>query len=275
MQVEQLLLDNKVQYFKSGRDFKVKCLNPEHEDTNPSMRVDSVTGIFNCFSCGFKGNLFYHFGEAPVGLGIERELLKEKIKKKMPKPYNTIMPNTYQEFNREYRNISARTFKEFEAFTSMDFPDRLMFPIRTLSGSIEVLIGRAMGLTEYKNKYQFYPKHTSPPMFPLQKITGNKPVILVEGIFDLLNLYDKGLSNVLCVWGTSTVNEQKLSTLHIMGVQNLQIFFDGDDAGQTAASKVKELAERMHFSVKNICFKNKDPGELTETQVIKLREKLA
>ena len=34
-----------------GKDYVVSCLNPEHDDKNPSMRIDQITGIFNCFSC--------------------------------------------------------------------------------------------------------------------------------------------------------------------------------------------------------------------------------
>ena len=46
----------------SGQDYLISCLNPEHEDQHPSMRVDQATGIFNCLSCGFKGNLFKYYG---------------------------------------------------------------------------------------------------------------------------------------------------------------------------------------------------------------------
>ena len=63
MNVEDLLLSKDIQYIPKGKDFVIRCLNPEHEDRNPSMRIDQVTGIFNCFSCEYKGNIFTHFGE--------------------------------------------------------------------------------------------------------------------------------------------------------------------------------------------------------------------
>ena len=58
MTVEELLVEEKIQFKVSPADFVVKCLNPEHDDTNPSMRIDKITGVYNCFSCGFKGNIF-------------------------------------------------------------------------------------------------------------------------------------------------------------------------------------------------------------------------
>ena len=58
MNVEDLLIKQNVSYIPKGADFEVSCLNPEHPDRNPSMRIDRITGVFNCFSCEFKGNLF-------------------------------------------------------------------------------------------------------------------------------------------------------------------------------------------------------------------------
>ena len=74
MKVEELLLEKAIDYKVSGRDFLTKCLNPDHEDTNPSMRIDNTTGIFHCFSCGFKGSVFKHFGALPDFLEIKRQI---------------------------------------------------------------------------------------------------------------------------------------------------------------------------------------------------------
>ena len=63
MTVQDLLVKKKIDYQVSGRDYLVRCFNPEHEDNSPSMRIDQVLGIFNCLSCGYKGNLFYFYGE--------------------------------------------------------------------------------------------------------------------------------------------------------------------------------------------------------------------
>ena len=78
MTVEELLAEEKIPFKVSPADFIVKCLNPEHDDTNPSMRIDKVSGIFNCFACGFKGNIFQLYGEKANYMQIKRELLKQK-----------------------------------------------------------------------------------------------------------------------------------------------------------------------------------------------------
>ena len=57
MNVEELLQSKHVPFMPKGKDYVVSCLSPEHDDSNPSMRIDQITGIFHCFSCGYKGNL--------------------------------------------------------------------------------------------------------------------------------------------------------------------------------------------------------------------------
>ena len=79
MDVLELLNKQEVGYTPSGQDYLIKCLNPEHDDSNPSLRVDKVTGVMHCFSCGFKGNVFAHF-DAP-GLS-PKELKRKELKKK-------------------------------------------------------------------------------------------------------------------------------------------------------------------------------------------------
>ena len=95
MNVEELLRSKDIPYIPKGKDFVVSCLNPEHADRNPSMRIDQVTGIFNCFSCEYKGNLFTHFGEKANKMEIRRQLLKKKIDEVRSESIGLQMPRLY------------------------------------------------------------------------------------------------------------------------------------------------------------------------------------
>ena len=75
MRVDEILQERNIDFKVSGRDYVIKCLNPEHDDKNPSMRVDNTTGIFHCFSCGFRGSIFKHFGAEANFLEIRRQKL--------------------------------------------------------------------------------------------------------------------------------------------------------------------------------------------------------
>ena len=39
----------------------IKCLNKEHTDNNPSLRIHKISGLGHCFACGYKLNIFKHF----------------------------------------------------------------------------------------------------------------------------------------------------------------------------------------------------------------------
>ena len=81
MDVIDLLNKEKINFTVSGQDFQIKCLNPDHDDTNPSLRIDKVNGVMHCFSCGFRGNIFTHFYAPPTEKTIQLHRLRAKIEK--------------------------------------------------------------------------------------------------------------------------------------------------------------------------------------------------
>ena len=276
MNVQELLESKQIHFIPKGKDFVVRCLNPEHEDRNPSMRIDQIDGRFNCFSCEFKGNLFTHFGEKFGGLQIQRELLVRKIQEKRAESVGLTMPIGYMPYVGNLRGIAPRTYKKFEAFehTGKGFENRINFPIKDLSGKIVAFQGRHTG--GGVPKYLFTPRGASFPLFP--KVTPRRgEVILVEGIFDMLNLHDKGLENTVCCFGTNNVNEDKLAILRMQGVTHITIFFDRDEAGQKAAITIKSMGEKLGLVVRIQelgTIKASDPGDLNEEQIRKLEKKL-
>lgn len=273
MQVIELLEKHKIQHITSGKDVLVKCLNPKHEDNNPSMRIDKITGIFNCFSCGFKGNIFKHFDEPIDWLSTKRNIVKEKINNKIKESISLILPNDITPYVGTWRGISEETYNEFKAFEYSDseFVGRIWFPIYDFTEDLVALIGRHT--TDGTPKYMIKPTGAKLPLYP-KALPINGRVVLVEGIFDMLNLYDKGIKNVISCFGVNTVTSNKLSLLKVRGIVGIDIFFDGDEAGQKGATKLKKLVEDEGLFCRNIYYPDKDPGELTLEQVKKLKEKL-
>jgi len=274
MQVEELLQKRKIPYIHSGKDLKIHCLNPEHDDSNPSLRVDKITGAMNCFSCGFGGSIFKFFEVKGNALLIKKEILKKKIAEKLRENIGLEVPVNAVPFAREWRNISGETFRKFEAFEHNDpeFIGRVVFPIRSLSGKIVGFNARHLTLN-HTPRYIISPGGARLPLYPVVKPIEGR-VILVEGIFDMLNLHDKGLTNAVCCFGTQKVTKEKLNLLKVQGVTGVDVFFDGDEGGEEATKKVKDLAEQVDLASKSVRLANTDPGELTALQVIKLKEKL-
>ena len=273
MNVEELLQSKNVPFVPKGKDYVVSCLSPEHDDSNPSMRIDQITGIFHCFSCGYKGNLFVHFGEKASFLHLRRELVKKKIREKRAESVGLPFPRSALPYVGNWRNIKPETYRKFEAFQEHEaFVGRIVFPIRDISGRIVAFNARHM--TGGTPKYLISPPGARMPLFPAKIDPIQASVILVEGIYDMLNLHDKGLTNAVCCFGTRNINEEKLSILRLQGIEEAIVFFDGDEAGQTAAAKVQEMCENVDLLTRNINVVDIDPGALTENQVEKLKDKL-
>ena len=276
MKVVDLLQERKIDFKPSGRDYLVKCLNPEHEDKNPSMRIDNITGIYNCFSCGFKGSIFKLFGAPANFLDIKRQRLLDAIEEKRSSSVGLPFPKGYTPYKGNWRDIKPKTYKHFEAFLHHEtqFVGRIVFPVRDITGKVVAFNGRHMNLTE-KLKYMIYPPGANLPLYPSKVKPVKGRVILVEGIFDMINLFDKGLHNVICCFGTNNVDVDKLSILKMQDIMGLDIIFDGDDPGQKAAENVRGLGERAGFVTRNINLgQNIDPGSLAGDQIKRLRERL-
>ena len=277
MIAEDLLREKKIQYTLSGRDALIHCLNPEHDDNSPSMRVDKVTGIFHCFSCGYKGNLFTYFGAPASPLEVRMHRIKESINKVRSATVGIQLPKDRLSWKGGgIRNISEETLAKWDAFTwnVPKFENRIIFPIRDITGKTVALIGRS--LDDFSNqKYYIYPQGVEMPFCPAKVKPIQNRVILVEGIFDALNLWDKGLKNTVCCFGTQQVNWVKLSLLKLQGITGVDIMFDGDDAGIQAAEKAKDLADKLEMSARVVKLRdNIDPGNLTRPEIERLKEKL-
>jgi len=282
MSPEELLVQKKIKYLPQGGDLKILCLSPKHDDSNPSLRIDKITGIFHCLSCGFKGNIFEHFGQRPNYLMMKRQMFKTKLSDKLSENIGFDVPKNAIPYEGNWRGISPETYKQFGAFQHSDNQHigRIVVPIRSISEKIVGFNGRHMTMN-HDPKYIISPSGAKLPLFPANPQIYNGRLILVEGLFDMLNLYDKGLKNTVCSFGTvkllgrnNVEARNKLNLFKVKGVIGIDIFFDGDEAGQKAAIGVKDLCDQAELDSRNIYFADKDPGDLTALQVLKLKETL-
>lgn len=276
--VLELLKDKGVPFKISGKDYVTKCFNPEHDDSNPSFRIDRMTGIAHCFSCGFKTNIFKFYGLLTNNVSIRVLKLKEKLKA-LQQDTNGLEPlEGAKPYNRVFRGISTQTLKAFGAFETdrvEQMLDRIVFPIKDIRNKTVCYVGRHI-LSNGNPRYVNFPSGTTIPLYPTRFDEPYKNVVLVEGVFDLLNCYDKGLHNVVCTFGTSKLlNEvpQKLLSFKVMGVEKFFILYDGDNPGREAARKIKPLIEEAGFLCEIIDLpEGDDPGIISQEYVDSIRE---
>lgn len=276
--VEKLLIEKGIYYTISGSDLVTKCFNPDHQDSHPSFRIHNIKGIAHCLSCGHKLNIFKHFGLITNTANIKVLEIKEKIQAIKDASMGLEMLLGYVPMNTDFRGISKRTLEHFGAFYTdrVDgMQDRVIFPLRDISGKIKVFVGRH-ALSKANPRYMIYPAGSDMQIVPSKLEEPNNKLILVEGIFDMLNLYDKGLTNVAATMGTKVISDprklrEKLLPFKSQGVTKIYICFDGDKAGKEASEDLMPKLKGMDFEVEVIDLEeDTDPGDLDQGEVNRL-----
>lgn len=129
------------------------------------------------------------------------------------------------------------------------FRNRLIFPIFNTMGQVIAFGGRTLGNEEpkYMNSPESFLYHKGSALYGLHRaqasIRQRDAVIVVEGYFDLLALYEKGIENAVAVLGTAlTTGQIDILKRH---TRNLVLVFDGDEAGKKASFRnLPDLLER-------------------------------
>ncbi|MDD2853630.1 MAG: DNA primase, partial [Desulfuromonadaceae bacterium] len=123
--------------------------------------------------------------------------------------------------------------------------NRLIFPIRDARGQVIAFAGRVLdaSLPKYINSPESPLYHKSSVLFGLDmalpSIRTTAAVIIVEGYFDHLALYQSGVQNVVATCGTAlTSSHTGLIKRHAERVYTL---FDSDSAGKKATIRSMEL----------------------------------
>ena len=282
-EIEQILIDKGIEYKINANnpyEINMSCFSGEHIDKNPSLSYNLEKGVFNCFSCGFKGDtnklmreLGVTFSVEPLSKqGFKIKRLYEKLKAiKDDRPVH--LPEPRFLVNYEFKNIRVPTLTKFEAFTTTHdgMDEYICIPVYQ-HGKLKFIEGRNTTLLK-KNltmpKYMRKPAgaDVSTVLFPLDKIKGFSQVILVEGIFDMLNLHDMGYTNTLCIFGTNNFTAAKAKMLDECGCRHVIIMMDGDSAGRVAAEKIDRLIKQRHIETTIIMMEEgKDPGSIDELE---------
>lgn len=276
--IYELLVSKGHSVKSSGQDYLIHCLNPEHEDRNPSLRIDKLSGAFRCPVCGFKGNILKYYNILTTSVSLKVDNLLNKLKKVKAMLKGLDFPEGTTMYNRSFRNISADTLKRYEAFYTTSEPeleDRIVFPIRNVLGQIQAFIGRHT-LSDVGAKYKVFPKHSPVNPYPINIDASLKYIVLVEGIFDMLNLSDKGLENSICCFGVDSLfkdTETKLLPYKIQGVEIIYILYDGDLAGRKAAKKLKTILDSAQLRSEILDLPDGvDPGSLSQEEVNSIKE---
>ena len=196
------------------------ALCPFHNDTNPSLHINIPRLLFHCFSCGKGGRLtsdtksptptYEHFASIFVG---EEE--KKAFEEGLPIEYKHFDTDSIYLDYLFSRGLSIQTIKHFRLgyCTSGTYADRIIVPLekgfvaRTIHN--EILAKVATGRRE---KYLF------PLGLNISEMLFNKgkydPIILCEGVFDVMRLYEIGY-DAIGLFGARVYPAQIESSLQV------------------------------------------------------------
>lgn len=155
------------------------------------------------------------------------------------------------------------------------FRERVMFPIRSVSGRPIGFGGRALRtdgkLAKYINSPEGEIYHKSETLFGLslakRAITQQDRCFLVEGYLDVIQLHQRGLENVVASSGTSLTTEQT----RLIGrfTKNVVLLYDGDSAGIKAAERGADLLLAEGISVSIVLLpEGQDPDDFAKAHTL-------
>ena len=162
------------------------------------------------------------------------------------------------------------------------FRDRLIFPIFNLSGRIIGFGGR--GIDD-----QIQPKYLNSPETPIfkkgeglyglfqckEQVREKGEVLLVEGYFDLLSVYQHGFQNMCAPLGTALTETQAMLLARF--AKKVMVLFDGDLSGLKAALRAVGLLINAQVDVHVVTLPSgSDPDTIVNEQgVDALKEYIA
>ncbi|MCR9226995.1 MAG: DNA primase [Flavobacteriaceae bacterium] len=151
------------------------------------------------------------------------------------------------------------------------FKGRVMFPIHSMSGRVLGFGGRILTNDKKAAKYLNSPEseiyHKSKVLYGIyhakQAIAKEDHCFLVEGYTDVIQMYQRGVENVVSSSGTALTPEQ-IRLINRL-TKNITVLFDGDAAGLRASLRGIDLILEQGMNVKICTFpEGEDPDSFAK-----------
>lgn len=203
---------------------------------------------------GFSDELVERFGlgYAPPGWENLLTALEGKVKRRDLEAAGLVAPSQKQ---------PGRFYDRFR--------ERLMFPIRSVSGRLLGFGGRTLAndQAKYINTAETRQFHKGSLLYGMDQskraIREAGRVLLVEGYFDLLGAVASGIDWVVASMGTALTTEQ--ARLLARYTEEVYVGYDGDEAGESAARRALPLLLAENLGVKRPAFgAGHDPDSLRQ-----------
>jgi DNA primase len=296
--IRRLLEQNNAQHVVDNGD-NFRCTCPIHKgDNQTAFTWNYMNGLWYCFTGDCGGGDIFDFIADIYDLSVEHEFI-DVVKKtaevlsidisdlemgqrrdvwiRENRMWLDYMASKHRPKNQafnlntlgtlfdltSYRNFTKDTIDHFRALYS-DVYKRIVVPIYDMDNT---LVGASLRRTnsEEKIKWLHRPKHinTGQLLYNANNVTGQHAII-VEGAFDVWNLYQIGVEDAVATFGSHLTEEQR--DIIAKRYTDIDLMYDSDKAGQEATAKA--LGTLRHIcNVRVIDLGDiHDPGEVPDRQ---------
>ena len=300
--IESILQKYGLQKIRHKKDGMMACC-PFHKENNPSFSI-SNTGLWMCWTCKKKGNLRQFIELMGGGVGDWKDGLRQLGIQLQCSPYK-IVENSKSAPRRDIKELPAdflpyehkddvpssiicrlkmETIKFFGLGSSNWGPnrDRCVIPIR-YNGNVVGYHSRALfpeAPLRYYNPKDFDIKQH---VFNYDECVNGGEVLIVEGAFNAMSMWEKGFKTTMAVFGTQFTTGQ-IKRLLSLSPSSIVMCFDRDSskmkdgketgrAGQRAAKKLGILTEAIIPTYVMPLPLDKDPNHLPAETLVRCYEK--
>ena len=267
--IAPLLRQYRVQLRRSGRDQYRGCCPIHGGEGRDAFHVNLTRNIFHCFACGASGTVLdfiaamercslreaaLKLAHADTGMRQPAASCRTQLVTKESKPLAplgfALRGIDSQHPYLATRGIQTSTAEQFGIGFYRGagiFSGQLVIPIHDERGQLVAYCGRAVDATE--PRYRFPPGFAkSEAVFNLHRAlaVGDKSVVLVEGFFDCVRLWQAGVHSVVALMGSALYEPQRRALLQHF--HHVILMLDGDAAGRRATHDIAARL-RAHCSL--------------------------
>ena len=281
MEHEQYTYPEAIKYIANKYNIEVEETERTPEQISEENEKESLFLVSDFAKNYFKKNLFEEEGKTIALSYLKERKFKKDIIEKFEIGYSVKIKDDFSKaaLDAGYKlNFLEKTgltiVKDSENIDR--FRDRVIFPIKSMSGRILGFGGRILGSSKNLAKYINSPEsliyQKSKVLYGIyeskQSIVKNDNCFLVEGYTDVIKMHQSGISNVVASSGTA-LTENQIRLINRL-TKNITVVFDGDAAGSRAALRGIDLILSQGMNVK-ICNlpENEDPDSFVSERSLR------
>lgn len=269
---------------ESGGELIAAC--PKHfertgrYDAHPSWSINLDTGLFLCFSCGYRGSLYTLVmdieGVADIEVAKEfvvKGSLQNSIER-IPGPYRPVVLRTGIPESRlaafttppawalRSRRVTATACEYYGALWST-YDESWILPIRDHDGLLLGWQEKSQTGRHFRNFPTGVKK--SQTLFGYHKFEGGQMVV-VESPLDAVRLYSEGVTGAVAVYG-AIVSRQQIQLM--TAADEVVMALDADEAGRKASRELLTSTRGVLKAVRFFAYDGnaKDPGDMDHDQI--------